>query len=62
VSALGRRPSFRQVAFASFIRTAIERYESFLYGTAAALVFPEFGPLAGTLGSFATFGVGVRSS
>jgi MFS transporter, MHS family, shikimate and dehydroshikimate transport protein len=60
---VGRRASIRQVAFASFIGTAIEWYDFFLYGTAAALVFPalffpEFSPLAGTLASFATFGVG----
>jgi metabolite-proton symporter len=53
----------RKVALASFIGTAIEWYDYFLYGTAAALVFgqlffPEFSPLAGTLASFATFAVG----
>ena len=55
--------SIRKVALASFIGTAIEWYDYFLYGTAAALVFnqlffPEFSPLAGTLASFATFAVG----
>ncbi len=60
---IGRRASIRQVAFASFIGTAIEWYDFFLYGTAAALVFnrlffPELAPLTGTLASFATFGVG----
>ena len=60
---IGQRASIRQVAFASFIGTAIEWYDFFLYGTAAALVFPalffpEFSPLAGTLASFATFGIG----
>ena len=60
---IGRRASIRQVAFASFIGTAIEWYDFFLYGTAAALVFPalffpEFSPLAGLLASFAIFGVG----
>ena len=59
----GRRASIRQVAFASFIGTAVEWYDFFLYGTAAALVFnqlffPTFAPLTGTLASFATFGVG----
>lgn len=53
----------RKVALASFIGTAIEWYDYFLYGTAAALVFnvvffPDFSPLAGTLASFATFAVG----
>jgi MFS transporter, MHS family, shikimate and dehydroshikimate transport protein len=57
-----RRRSIRQVAFASFIGTTVEWYDFFVYGTAAALVFPRlffprFSPLAGTLASFATFGV-----
>ena len=60
---IGGRASIRQVAFASFIGTAVEWYDFFLYGTAAALVFnqlffPNFAPLTGTLASFATFGVG----
>lgn len=33
--------SIRRVAFASFIGTAIEWYDFFVYGTAAALVFPK---------------------
>ena len=58
----GRNSSIRQVAFASFVGTAIEWYDFFAYGTAAALVFPRLffpslTPLAGTLASFATFGV-----
>jgi len=36
-----RRKSIRQVAFASFIGTALEWYDFFVYGTAAALVFPR---------------------
>jgi MFS transporter, MHS family, shikimate and dehydroshikimate transport protein len=60
---MGHRQSIRQVAFASFVGTAVEWYDFFVYGTAAALVFPKlffprFDPLAGTLASFATFGVG----
>jgi MFS transporter, MHS family, shikimate and dehydroshikimate transport protein len=60
---VGHRTSIGQVAFASFIGTAVEWYDFFVYGTAAALVFPKlffprFDPLAGTLASFATFGVG----
>ena len=60
---VGRRRSIREVAFASFIGNAVEWYDFFVYGTAAALVFPKlffpgFSPLAGTLASFATFGVG----
>jgi MFS family permease len=58
-----QEPSIRRVAFASFIGTAIEWYDFFLYGTASALVFrklffPNFSPLTGTLASFASFGVG----
>ena len=54
--------SIRQVAFASFIGTAIDWYDFYLYGTTAALVFPrlffpQLSPLAATLASFATFGV-----
>ena len=53
----------RKVAFASFIGTAIEWYDFFIYGTAAALVFgqlffPGFSEGAGTLAAFATFSVG----
>jgi MHS family shikimate/dehydroshikimate transporter-like MFS transporter len=52
-----------KVAAASFIGTAVEFYDFFLYGTAAALVFnrlffPSFEPLVGTLLAFATFAVG----
>jgi MHS family shikimate/dehydroshikimate transporter-like MFS transporter len=59
----GQRASIGQVAFASFVGTAIEWYDYFLYGTAAALVFnqlffPQFAPLTGTLAAFATFAVG----
>lgn len=58
-----REESIRKVALASFIGTAIEWYDYFLYGTAAALVFgtvffPGASPLAGTLAAFATFAVG----
>ena len=54
--------SMGKVAFASFIGTAIEFYDFYIYGTAAALVlggafFPEFSEAAGTLASFATFAV-----
>ena len=55
--------SIRHVILASFIGTAIEWYDFFLYGTAAALVFdrlffPNVSPLAGTLSAFGTFAVG----
>ncbi|MGP4085542.1 MFS transporter [Streptomyces sp. KR55] len=51
-----------KIAFASFIGTAIEWYDFFLFGTAATLVFsdqffPSLSPAAGVLASFATFGV-----
>src|SRR6476660_5482723 len=56
-------PSMRQVALASFIGTAIEWYDFFLYGTAAALVFnrlffPTLNPLSGTMAAFAPYAVG----
>ncbi|MCP3142310.1 MFS transporter [Pyxidicoccus xibeiensis] len=58
-----RHDSILKVAVASFIGTAIEWYDFFLYGTAAALVFnrlffPSLDPLAGTLAAFGTFAVG----
>ncbi|MFF9325422.1 MFS transporter [Streptomyces sp. NPDC014776] len=58
-----KTPSMPRIAAASLAGTAIEFYDFFVYGTAAALVlgrlfFPAFSPLAGTLAAFATFGVG----
>src|SRR6516165_12179390 len=52
-----------KVATASLIGTAIEWYDFFLYGTAAALIFnklffPEFDPMIGTLLAFATYALG----
>ncbi|MEV8341274.1 MFS transporter [Streptomyces niveus] len=52
-----------RVATASFIGTAIEWYDYFIYGMAAAIVFgplffPSVSPAAGTLASFATYSVG----
>jgi len=52
-----------RLATASLAGTAIEFYDFFVYGTAAALIlgplfFPTFSPLAGTLAAFGTFGVG----
>jgi metabolite-proton symporter len=59
----GSAASIRPVILASFIGTAIEWYDFFLYGTAAALVFnklffPNVSPLTGTLSAFGTFAVG----
>jgi len=52
----------RKVAFASFTGTAIEFYDFYIYGTAAALVFgtvffPELSSVSGTLAALATFGI-----
>ncbi|MGW3278783.1 MFS transporter [Nocardia rhamnosiphila] len=54
--------SVPKVAFASFIGTLIEFFDMFIFGTASALVFnklffPDLDPFAGTLASFAAFGV-----
>lgn len=50
----------RRVALASFVGTAIEFYDFFLYGTAAALIFPRLffsglSPTLATIASLATF-------
>lgn len=55
-----------RLAAASLVGTAIEFFDFFVYGTAAALVlgplfFPSFSPLAGTLAAFGTFAVGFVS-
>jgi MFS transporter, MHS family, shikimate and dehydroshikimate transport protein len=55
--------SHRRVMMASAVGSALEWYDFFIYGTAAALVFsdlffPKFEPTTGLLLSFATFGVG----
>src|SRR3954452_6902426 len=63
LDAAGRRSQRTKAAVASTIGTTIEWYDFFLYGTAAALVFPSVffpgeSPLAGTLLSFSTQFVG----
>ena len=54
--------SARRVIFASFIGTAIEFYDFYVYATAAALVigpvfFPHDSPAAQALSAFVTFGI-----
>lgn len=58
----GSPESMRRVAVASFIGTAIEFYDFYIYGTAAALVlneafFPTLDPVNATLASFSTYAV-----
>ncbi|AEW93274.1 major facilitator family transporter [Streptantibioticus cattleyicolor NRRL 8057 = DSM 46488] len=61
-AATGGAESLRRVAVASFVGTAIEFYDFYIYGTAAALVlnhafFPNLSPLNATLASFSTYAV-----
>ncbi|CAN3131398.1 hypothetical protein ACNUDN_05221 [Mycobacterium sp. smrl_JER01] len=39
-AARGETQNLRQIAMASYVGSAIEFYDFFIYGTAAALVFP----------------------
>src|SRR5437870_237347 len=53
----------KKAALASWIGSALEYYDFFIYGTAAALVFgkiffPSSHPATGTLFALGTFGVG----
>ena len=55
-------PSLLHIAFASFIGTAIEFYDFYIYAMAAALVigpvfFPASDPAAQSLNAFLTFGI-----
>ncbi|MGW0805425.1 MFS transporter [Nonomuraea sp. NPDC002799] len=55
-------PSRSRIAVASLIGTAVEFYDFYIYGTAAALVlntafFPGMDPVAGSLAAFSTFAV-----
>ena len=54
--------STKRVAAASLVGTTLEFYDHFIYGSAAALVFPklffpQIDPLVATLLSFASYGV-----
>ena len=57
-------PHLRKTVIASVAGNAMEWYDFFVYGTAAALVFgklffpPGSDPLVGTLGAFAAFAIG----
>jgi MFS family permease len=55
-------PSTTHIAFASFIGTAIEFYDFYIYAMASALIigqvfFPASDPAAQALNAFLTFGI-----
>lgn len=57
-----KKPSTTHIAFASFVGTAIEFYDFYIYAMAAALVigevfFPASDPAAQSLNAFLTFGI-----
>src|SRR5258705_126005 len=60
--AVASSAALRRVATAAFVGSTVEFYDFFIYGTAAALVFPKvffpaLGTSAGTVAAFATLGV-----
>ena len=63
-SSSGQTENMRKVALTSLAGTSIEWYDFFLYGTAAALVFPtaffpaDMPPMVALIASFSTFAVG----
>src|SRR5690349_2121801 len=61
--AQSRGTAIVKVVFASLVGTAVEWYDFFLYGSAAALVFgsqffPKSDPVTGTLLAFGTYALG----
>src|ERR1700745_2950807 len=66
LSAAEHKTQLRRAVIASTIGTTIEWYDFFLYGTAAALVFPRLffpkeDPFVGQILAFGTFSVGFVS-
>ena len=62
MTAYNKMPSTTHIAFASFIGTAIEFYDFYIYAMASALVigqvfFPASSPAAQSLNAFLTFGI-----
>jgi MHS family shikimate/dehydroshikimate transporter-like MFS transporter len=62
-SSIGWRETRRYILPAGFVGTFLEWFDMFVYAQAAALIFPhlffpKLDPTAGTLASFATFGMG----
>jgi MHS family shikimate/dehydroshikimate transporter-like MFS transporter len=62
-SSIGWKETRRYILPAGFVGTFLEWFDMFVYAQAAALIFPhlffpKLNPTAGTLASFATFGVG----